>query len=64
MGDVLRIQDRFRITERSTVYIIKKIIHSVNRIGDILYDLQSNRFKVAGIEMFRRIPEVTLKNCQ
>ncbi len=69
MGEVFRIQERFRITGRGTVYTIKNygiyLYHGINlyhghstiRVGDILYDLQSNRFKVVGIEMFRRIPE-------
>jgi hypothetical protein len=56
MGDVFRIQERFRITGRGTVYTIKNYGHSTIRVGDILYDLQSNRFKVMGIEMFRGIP--------
>ena len=56
MTDVFRILDRFKITGRGTVYTVKNYSHSNIRIGDILYDLQSNRFKVKGIEMFRRIP--------
>ena len=56
MADVFRILDRFIITGRGTVYTVKNYSHSNIRIGDILYDLQSNRFKVKGIEMFRWIP--------
>lgn len=57
MGDVFRILDRFKITGRGTVYTIKNYAHSNVRIGDILYDLQSNRFKVMGVERFRQIPD-------
>ena len=57
MADVFRILDRFKITGRGTVYTVKNYAHSDIRIGDILYDLQSNRFKVKGVEMFRNISD-------
>ncbi len=57
MPDVFRILDRFKITDRGTIYTVKNHAHSNIRIGDVLYDFQSNRFKVKGIEMFRRIPD-------
>ena len=57
MGEVLRIQDRFKITGRGMVYFVKIYNHSTIHIGDVFYDLQGYRFKVAGIEMIRRIPD-------
>lgn len=57
MADVFRILDRFKITGRGTVYTVKNYSHSNIRIGDVLYDLQSNRFKVKGSDMFRRISD-------
>lgn len=57
MADVFRILDRFKITGRGDVYTIQNDTYSNIRIGEILYDLQSNHFKVKGIEMFRRIPD-------
>ena len=57
MRDVFRILDRFRITGRGMVYTIKNYAHSLIRVGDVLYDLWGNRFKVTGIEMFRRMPD-------
>ena len=57
MADVFRILDRFKITGRGTVYTVKNYAHSNIRIGDVLYDLQSNRFIVKGIEMSGRIPD-------
>lgn len=56
-ADVFRILERFKITGRGTVYIVKNLAYSNVRIGDILYDLQSNRFKIKSIEMFRRISD-------
>lgn len=57
MSEVFRILERFKITGRGTVYTIKKDEQTNIRIGDILFDLQGNRFKVRGIEMFRRLTE-------
>lgn len=57
MKDVFRIQDRFEITERGTVYTLEKSKDAMIHVGDILVDLRGNRFKVKGIEMFRRISE-------
>ena len=57
MGEVLRIQDHFKITGRGTVYMVKICGHSIIHMGDLFYDLQGYRFKVAGIEMIRRIPD-------
>lgn len=56
MADVFRILDRFKITGHGEIYTIQNYVHSIIRIGDVLYDLQSNRFRVKGIEMFRRVP--------
>lgn len=55
MGNVFRILDRFKIAGTGTIYTVKNCTHSTIRIGDILYDLQGNRFRVKGIEMFRQI---------
>ncbi|MDD3404025.1 MAG: ATP-grasp domain-containing protein [Hespellia sp.] len=54
MADVFRILERFKITGRGTVYTIKNNRHDNISIGDILCDLQGNRFRVKGVEMFRR----------
>lgn len=54
MAEVFRILERFKITGRGTVYTFKNNIGDNIRIGDILFDLQGKRFKVKGIEMFRR----------
>ena len=56
MVDILRITDRFKITGRGTVHIVEKTRDTVIHIGDMYEDLQGNRLKVKGIEMFRRIP--------
>lgn len=56
MADVFRILDRFKITGIGMVYTVKNYSCSNICIGDILYDLQSNSFKVKSIEMFRKIP--------
>ena len=57
MGEVLRIQDRFKITGRGMLYMVKIDKHSIIHMGDLFYDLQGNRFKITGIEMIRRIPD-------
>lgn len=55
MGDVFRIIDRFKLTGRGTIYIIKKSSKdSFLSSGDLLFDLHGNKFKVTGIEMFTR----------
>ena len=59
MENVFRISDRFKIAGIDTVYTVKNYVHSNVRIGDILYDLQGNRFKVKSIEMFRQILDET-----
>ena len=57
MADVFRILDRYRITGREIIYNVKNYAHSDIRIGDILYDLHGNRFKVKDIEMCKDIPD-------
>lgn len=52
MADIFRIVERFKITGRGTVYIIKSSKGSGLKVGDLLFDLHENKFKVAGIEMF------------
>ena len=51
MTDIFRILDRFKITGRGTVYAVKNYASSNICIGDVLYDLRRNRFKVKEIEM-------------
>lgn len=60
MGDVFRITDRFEITGRGTVHIIKRSKGAVLHIGDVLYDLRGNGFMVKGNEMFKKNKEDTL----
>ena len=55
MADVFRIVDRFKITGRGTVYMIKLSDKAVLRTGDVLYDLRGNGLKILGFEMFRRL---------
>lgn len=58
MAEVFRILDRFNIAEKGDLYILQQYLNSDIHIGDIIFDLQSNRFKVKGIEMVRRKPGV------
>ncbi len=60
MSEVFRIIDRFKVTRRGSVYAVEIPKGFAVRIGDILFDLRGNKFKVKGIEMFRRIPESKL----
>lgn len=57
MSEVFRIIDRLKITGRGIVYTVEIPKGFTVRVGDILFDLRGNRFKVKGIEMFRRIPD-------
>lgn len=57
MSEVFRIIDRFKITGRGIVYTVEIPKGFTVCVGDILFDLRGNRFKVKGIEMFRRIPD-------
>ncbi len=54
MADILRVIDKFK-TSFGFIYMIESqsLGNSKISVGDILYDLQGNRFKVKGIEMFR-----------
>lgn len=54
MSDVFRIIDRFDISGRGSVYIIKISKGAVPRVDDILFDLHGNKFRVKDTEMFRR----------
>lgn len=54
MGDVFRIIECFKLTGRGTIYTIKLSRDSVLSLGDILFDLHGNKFKVSGIEIFGR----------
>ncbi len=55
MGEVYRIQDRFKITGRGYVYAIKVKRNSNIRLNDVLFDLQGNRFRIKGITHFSPI---------
>lgn len=55
MGDVFRILDRFKIAGRGIIYTIENNNKANIRIGDILFDLRNNGFKVKGVEMLRRL---------
>lgn len=57
MSGVYRIKDRFVIKGRGIVYIFifKPNCRDILRIGDVLYDLRGNRFRIKGFEMFRYI---------
>ena len=62
MEDILRIQERFNITGRGTVYTVKYNKGASMRLGDLFYDLHGNRLKIKGIEMFRgHINDVSVK---
>ena len=54
MSDIFRILERLKIAGKGPVYVLKDYFHSDIRIGDVLYDLHGNRFKVKCFEMFRR----------
>lgn len=57
MADVFRIIDRFDITERGLIYIIKINARETLRIDDQLYDLHGNKFRIKGIEMSRKLSD-------
>ncbi len=64
MADVLRIVDKFVITGRGPVYMVKPGKDTVIRIDDTFYDLRGNKFVVKGIEMIRRmiLADVDIEN--
>ena len=53
MAKVFRILDRFQITGRGTVYMIKNDPDMSLHLEAILYDLKGHRFQIVGFEMFR-----------
>ena len=55
MKDVYKIIDKLSIKGRGDVYVLKCFSSSQLKIGDILFDLMGNRFKITGFAMFRRI---------
>lgn len=55
MSKVYRIVDRFKITGRGIVYMIKNIPKMNLHLEDILFDLKGHRFKIKGFEMIRRL---------
>lgn len=57
MDKILRIKERFNITGRGIIYVVEMKNDTVIRIGDVFEDLRGNRFRLSGIEMFRRTLE-------
>jgi len=57
MADAFRIIYRFNIIGRGPVYTIKISKRAILRIDDFLYDLHGNKFRVKGIEMYRRVSD-------
>ena len=55
MADILRIIDRFMISGRGPIYMVKHNADSRICVGDIFYDLRGNKFAVRGIEVPRRM---------
>lgn len=55
MKDVYRIVDKLSIKGRGEVYILKCFSSSQLKIGETLFDLTGNRFKITGFAMFRRV---------
>ena len=54
MKDVYKIIDSLSIEGRGDVYVLKCFSSSQLKIGDMLFDLTGNRFKIKGFAMFRR----------
>ena len=52
-----RIKDRFKITGRGIIYLIEMKSDVIIKIGDVFQDLNGNRFRLSGIEMFHRYLE-------
>lgn len=51
LSDSFKIIDRFILTGRGPVYIIKPIHVAILKVGDILSDSQGNKFRVVGIDI-------------
>lgn len=58
--EIFRIKERINIASQDAVYILTFVNNVEICIGDILYDLQKNRFRLKTMEMFNR----DMKNCQ
>lgn len=56
MAEMLRILERFRVCGLRTAYRVRIFAPGDIRMGDVLYDLHGNRFRINGMEMIRRIP--------
>ncbi|MCR5608278.1 MAG: ATP-grasp domain-containing protein [Lachnospiraceae bacterium] len=56
MTDIFRILDQLNITSKGIIYTIINYANSNICIGDILYDLHGNRFKVKSLELLKYIP--------
>lgn len=57
MNEVGRILNRFKIPGRGILYIIKFNQRSNLKLGDVLYDLRGNQFRIIAFEMIRRSSE-------
>ena len=55
MADIFRIVDRFKITGRGYVYLVKPSPGAIIHVGDVLFDLKGNQFEVAGLERIRHM---------
>ncbi len=55
MADILRIIERFKITDKDTIYTIETSRDADIRMGRVYEDLRGNRFKVKAVEMLERI---------
>jgi hypothetical protein len=55
MQEVYRVEERFTVSNVGTIYTIGKLCENEIWVGDILYDLQGNRFKIKAIESFTRV---------
>ena len=53
MPVVVRIKDRFRLTDRGTVYIVQACECAELYADGVLYDLQGNSFRLTSVEMIQ-----------
>ncbi len=51
MSHSFKIIDRFNLTGRGIVYTLKPNKNTNLKIGDCLFDINENEFKIVGIEM-------------
>ena len=55
MADILRILDRYKISDKVIVYTVKKDKNTILQVNDIYKDLQGNRFCIKAIEKIHNI---------